>query len=185
MSERKMSMGNSMIPLDQISMTQQLFKSEYITMPENTLIPDISIFTKLNVKRLSEHAVIPTKAHGDAGWDLYYSGEERYFKHQTRMIFETGLAMEIPYGYVGLIWPRSGIACKNGIDRLAGVVDSTYRGEVKVCLYNSDNTYDTTINRGDRIAQILFQEVPEFELVEVDKLDNTERGGGGFGSSGR
>ena len=99
--------------------------------------------------------------------------------------------MAIPDGYAGLIWDRSGLGSK-GIHRHAGVVDSSYRGEVKVALSNShsggvsdylDNTY--FITKGDRIAQILFQKVPHFELVETEELADTDRGSSGFGSSGR
>jgi dUTP pyrophosphatase len=91
--------------------------------------------------------------------------------------------MAIPEGYVGLIWPRSGMAYKYGLDVFAGVIDSGYRGDIGVILYNSQyNSYE--INKGDRIAQILIQKVEDFELVEVDDLEDSQRGKGGFGSSG-
>ena len=89
---------------------------------------------------------------------------------------------------VGLIWPRSGLAVKKGIDVFAGVVDSGYRGEVKVCLFNAGSVWSVpsvSIAKGDRIAQILFQPVPSFQLQEVDSLSTTQRGEGGFGSSGQ
>jgi dUTP pyrophosphatase len=107
----------------------------------------------------------------------------------------TGISMEIPKGYVGLIWPRSGLAVKKGVDVFAGVIDSGYRGEIKVCLFNSSNHSHLGIQKGDRVAQILFQEVPKITMVEVEDLmvevglpyesKNSQRGVSGFGSSGR
>ena len=86
-------------------------------------------------------------------------------------------------GYVGLFWPRCGLSVKQGIDVLAGVVDSGYRGEIKVCLYNTSKD-NVVIESGDRIAQILIQPVSQMEMMAVDSLSDTERGEGGFGSSG-
>ena len=102
------------------------------------------------------------------------------------------MSLQIPEGWVGLIWPRSGLSVKNGADILAGVIDSGYRGEVLVCLHNtnhgipllSDDNLNIKIKKGDRIAQILFQQVPEVSMVEVDDLSSSERGDKGFGSSG-
>ena len=91
--------------------------------------------------------------------------------------------MSIPDGYVGLIWPRSGLAVKRGIDVFAGVIDAGYRGEIKICLYNSSGT-TVEINSGDRVAQIIFHKLPETNMLEVDDLEDSERGVGGFGSSG-
>jgi dUTP pyrophosphatase len=91
--------------------------------------------------------------------------------------------MAIPEGHVGLIWPRSGLAYKHGLDVFAGVIDSGYRGDIGVILFNSQyNSYE--ISKGDRIAQILIQKVEDYELLEVEDLDSTERNSGGFGSSG-
>ena len=92
--------------------------------------------------------------------------------------------MSIPEGYVGLIWDRSGMAAKKGVHRFAGVIDSGYRGEIKVCLWNSSKEDFYIVNNGDRVAQILFQPVPHFSLIEVGSLDSSDRGSGGFGSSG-
>jgi len=140
--------------------------------------------TSINVKRLEESATVPTRANqSDAGWDLYTS-KSRSLAPNQRALFSTGISFEIPEGFVGLIWPRSGLSVKCGIDVLAGVVDSGYRGEVKVCLYNTSQEW-LEVKEGDRIAQILFQEVPEFRLQEVDVLQNSDRGQGGFGSSGK
>ena len=92
--------------------------------------------------------------------------------------------MAIPEGHAGLIWPRSGMAVKQGVDVFAGVVDSGYRGEVMVCLYNSSSS-PVEISKGDRIAQMLIQPVPLVRIAEVSNLDDTSRGDGGFGSSGK
>jgi dUTP pyrophosphatase len=129
-------------------------------------------------------ANLPTKSHkSDAGWDLYSVEGPMDLKPGDRHAFYTGVAFEIPDGHVGLIWPRSGMAVKKGIDVLAGVVDSGYRGEVKVCLLNTGHER-CTIRKGDRIAQILFQEVPNFNLEIVSEFSKSDRGEGGFGSTG-
>jgi len=136
------------------------------------------------IKKLTESAIVPTKNNAsDAGWDLY-AVEDTVINSGDRATIATGVAMAIPEGYVGLIWPRSGLAVKSGVDVFAGVIDSGYRGEIKVCLYNSAKE-ELKITTGDRIAQILFQEIPNFSLTMVDSLDITERGGDGFGSSGK
>ena len=145
----------------------------------------------IKVKKLSSTAIVPTKSRkSDAGYDLY-ADENFTLRPEETILISTGIALAIPDGYAGLIWDRSGLGSK-GIHRHAGVVDSSYRGEVKVALSNShsgegsdylDNTY--FITKGDRIAQILFQKVPHFELVETEELDDTNRGSSGFGSSGR
>ena len=137
----------------------------------------------IRCKRLSEDATIPTRAYEhDAGWDLYAS-DKTYIMPSQRRLVKTAISVAIPEGYVGLIWPRSGLAVKSGVDVFAGVIDSGYRGEVRVCLYNSSET-QLEINKGDRIAQILFQEIPQTTIVEVDDLNDSKRGHGGFGSSG-
>jgi len=144
----------------------------------------------IKVKKLTSTATIPTKSRKtDAGYDLYSDEDIALYPEDTKLI-STGIAFAIPDGYAGLIWDRSGLGTK-GVHRHAGVVDSSYRGEVKVALYNArpghvdftDNMY--FISRGDRIAQILFQKVPHFDLVETEELDDTDRGSSGFGSSGR
>ena len=135
------------------------------------------------VKKLFPSAELPTKATSDdAGWDLYSSEDVTIPKGATVLI-GTGISMAIPRGYAGLIWDRSSMGVK-GIHRHAGVVDSGYRGHVKVCLHNSSEEF-YHIKRGDRIAQMIIQEVPTFNLNEVDNLDDSERGDGGFGSSGK
>ena len=152
-----------------------------------------------NVKRLTETAQLPTQANpSDAGWDLYADEDTEIWPGETTLI-STGISLEIPNGYVGLIWDRSSMGVK-GVHRYAGVIDSGYRGEIKVCLHNSNQERVSrflshvvdknkvgvlTVSRGDRIAQILFQEAPVFKLVETDTLVETARGAGGFGSSGK
>ena len=138
----------------------------------------------LNVKKLHENATVPTKANGsDAGYDLYALEGAIIDKHCHKLI-KTGIAMEIPDGYVGLIWPRSGLSYKHGLDVFAGVIDSSYRGDIGVILYNSQYS-NYNLEKGDRIAQILFQKVEDFDLNLVENLDDTKRGTGGFGSSGK
>jgi deoxyuridine 5'-triphosphate nucleotidohydrolase len=139
---------------------------------------------KIRVKKESEDITIPTRGHTlDAGWDLY-SSEECYIAPNSRRLVDVGVRLEIPKGYVGLIWPRSGLAVNEGIDVFAGVIDSGYRGVIKVCLYNSSSEA-VEIKKDDRIAQILFQETPAFELEEINDLSDSERKEGGFGSTGK
>ena len=139
-------------------------------------------YKRFEIKKLSETANVPTKDKEDAGWDLY-SDESTTIPAGGTMLVSTGVAMAIPKGYAGLIWDRSSMGVK-GIHRHAGVIDSGYRGEVKVCLHNTTNEpYD--IELGDRVAQILIQKIPLFRIQEVEELDSTKRGSGGFGSTGK
>ena len=138
---------------------------------------------KIKIKKLSDDAIVPTRGNeSDAGWDLYVP-HDFLLPQQTRALVPTHIAMAIPKGYVGLIWDRSGVGVKKGVHRFAVVIDSGYRGEVKVCLWNSSDT-EVHFNKGERIAQILFQIIPSCQLIEVEELDTTARGEGGFGSSG-
>ena len=140
-------------------------------------------FHVVNVKHLNEHAKDPTKAHTmDAGWDLYAS-EDCVINSKERGVVNTGISIEMPNYFAGLIWPRSGMAINAGIDVLAGVIDSGYRGEIMVCLYNTSDE-DVEIKRGDRIAQIIFQEVPAISLLLREELEASQRGSDGFGSTG-
>ena len=126
---------------------------------------------------------IPKYAHaGDAGADLTAS-QKMLIPPRDRLLVTTGIRLEIPEGHVGLIWPRSGLAVKKGIDCGAGVIDSHYRGEVKVLLFNhSDNEFQ--IEQGDRIAQLLIQKIERVEFLAADQLSETIRGQMGFGSTG-
>jgi len=128
--------------------------------------------------------VLPSYAsEGAAGADLRAS-ETVILSPGERAAVRTDLRLEIPAGHVGLIWPRSGLAVEQGVDTLAGVVDSDYRGELRVVLINhGDETL--VIHAGDRVAQLLIQKVERMAFVRSDELAPSERGEGGFGSSGR
>ena len=134
-------------------------------------------------KLLHNSAKAPTKGHvNDAGWDLY-SSEGVSIPAGATVLVSTGISIAVPKEHVALIWDRSSMGVK-GVHRHAGVIDSGYRGEVKVCLHNT--TKDPYhIERGDRIAQMLIQEAPNFIQHVVRELDSTDRGDGGFGSTGK
>lgn len=139
---------------------------------------------QINVKKLSENATIPTQGTSfAAGYDLY-AAEDAVVVCGTRKLIKTNISMEITPGYYGRIAPRSGLAYKNGIDVLAGVIDSDYRGDIGVILYNTDKNIDFSVKKGDRIAQIIFEACYTATLNNVDNLDNTLRQAGGFGSTG-
>lgn len=119
---------------------------------------------------------------GDAGMDFYSVVDVSILPNEI-IACDTGIVMAIPIGYVGLIWDKGGVAFRGGIKTMGGVVDSSYRGEVKVILKNlSDEKY--IIKKGDKIAQMLIQEVEIPEIEEVQELDDTKRGEGRFGSTG-
>jgi dUTP pyrophosphatase len=127
---------------------------------------------------------IPQYAHaGDAGADITAS-EKIAIPPRERALVSTGVRLEIPEGCVGLIWPRSGLAVKKGIDCGAGVIDSHYRGEVKILLFNHSDT-EFQVEPGDRIAQILIQKVKRVEFLPADQLNETARKDAGFGSTGK
>ena len=127
---------------------------------------------------------IPQYAHaGDAGADITAS-EKITIPPREKSLVSTGVRLEIPEGCVGLIWPRSGLAVKKGIDCGAGVIDSHYRGEIKVLLFNHSDT-EFQIDPGDRIAQILIQKVERVEFYPADQLNKTTRNDAGFGSTGK
>ncbi len=138
---------------------------------------------KIQIKKLKESAKLPTYAHAtDAGADLY-SAEDITIPAGQRVLVSTGVAMAIPDGYAGLIWDKSGISAKSGVTTMAGVIDSGYRGEIKVLLYNSSNE-DYKVRAGDKIAQMLFQKVEQGEFEDVQELPDADRGDAGFGSTG-
>lgn len=135
---------------------------------------------------LSENAVIPSQAYrGDAGYDLC-STEKLTLEPFARALIPTGLAIELPYGYAGFVLPRSGLAIKKGLSivNAPGLIDSNYRGELKVIAINLDPKEPITIEIGDRIAQLVIMKVEEAKFNQVDSLDDSERGTCGFGSSG-
>jgi len=135
------------------------------------------------VKRLTKSASLPTKGNDDdAGWDLYADEDIELWPEETKLI-STGISTSFPKHFVGLIWDRSSMGVK-GVHRYAGVIDSGYRGEIKVCLHNASSDFHK-IKRGDRIAQLLIQEIPTLRLHEVEELDLTDRGCVGFGPIGK
>ena len=143
---------------------------------------------KVNVKKLSDTATMPTRGSlAAAGYDLYanVSEDTRIAPHTTEKI-GTGLAMEIPDGYFGGIYARSGIATKEGLRpaNCVGVVDSDYRGEIIVAVHNDSDT-PRIITPAERIAQIIIQPYLSVEFEEADELAESERGAGGFGSTGK
>jgi dUTP pyrophosphatase len=142
---------------------------------------------ELRFKRLSDEAVLPTRAHdGDAGLDLYAS-EPAHLGPGERWSVGTGVAVEIPEGHAGLVLPRSGLAQRHGIALVnsPGLIDPGYRGEIRVLLLNTDPAEVFRIQPGDRIAQLVLAPITAAEPVESDALADSARGEGGFGSSGR
>lgn len=138
----------------------------------------------VGLQLLDKDAIVPTKANRtDAGFDLY-SIQQISIPAKHRTTIKTGVSFEMPSGIAGLIWPRSGLSVKQGIDVLAGVIDSGYRGEIIVCLYNTSDEV-VEIKHGDRIAQIIFQEVPTVSLQLRESLGSSQRGSNGFGSTGK
>jgi len=140
---------------------------------------------ELAVRRLRADAVIPERAYsGDAGLDLT-ACERLELAPGARAVVGTGLAVAIPEGYAGFVQPRSGLAARHGVTivNTPGLVDSGYRGELRVILLNTDASETFVVESGMRIAQLVIVPVPEFELLEVDELPASERGVRGFGSS--
>ena len=137
---------------------------------------------RLPIQRLDPAAIVPTRAHsGDAGLDLYTLEDEPIVPGAIRAI-ATGIAVAIPYGHVGLIKPRSGLAARHGIDTLAGVIDHGYTGEVKVLL-TSHSTGSRWVKAGERVAQLLVIPIAYATPQVVDALPGSARGNGGFGST--
>ena len=140
---------------------------------------------RVKIKKLADDAIIPNYAHkGDAGMDIY-SVEERVLNPGESVLISTGIAIAIPYGYEAQVRPKSGLAANNGITVLntPGTIDCHYRGEVKVIMINlGQKPYKVEKNK--KIAQLVFNKVEEAELEQVDELDETTRGSGGFGSTG-
>ena len=140
----------------------------------------------MRIKQLHPDAHVPTKGSiWSAGYDLYSTEEETLFSKETKLI-GTGWAIEIPDGYFGAIFARSGLAIKEGLRpaNCVGVIDSDYRGEVKVGLHN-DSKEIRKIEKGERIAQLVIMPCKFVSLEIVDELEDTTRGEGGFGSTGR
>jgi dUTP pyrophosphatase len=140
----------------------------------------------LKIKKLSDKAVLPSYgSEFAAGADLYSAEDEIIIKSGETRLVHTGLAMQIPEGYVGLIYARSGIATKRGLApaNKVGVIDSDYRGEIMVSIFNHSGETQT-IAAGERVAQIVITPYLTVNYIEADELDDTLRGEGGFGSTG-
>ena len=137
----------------------------------------------IKFQKILDEAIIPHYAHqGDAGMDIF-SVEETIIKSGERKSVRTGVKMELAEGFVALVWDKSGLALKNGIKTMAGVIDSGYRGEIGIVLANLSGR-DYKIEKGQKIAQMLIQKVERAEIEEVKELSETKRGAGGFGSTG-
>ncbi len=150
--------------------------SESLIEPECTIL----------IKQLDAGLPLPSYAHpGDAGADLH-SAEDLVLGPGERALVSTGIAMALPSGFAGLVHPRSGLAARHGISivNAPGTIDAGYRGEVKVCLINTDQQQPFTVKRGDRIAQLVIQRVQTARFAVADELDETSRGAGGYGSTG-
>lgn len=142
----------------------------------------------LPVLRLDPDLPLPAYARpGDAGVDLVARESVTLAPAGGRALVPTGIAIALPPGYAGFVQPRSGLAFRHGVTCLntPGLIDSGYRGELKVCLLNTDPSTPFEVTRGERIAQLVVQAVEHVNFVEVDTLDDTDRGAQGFGSSGR
>lgn len=142
----------------------------------------------LRVKKLDSGAKLPRRELSSAGYDLFANESFRLHPEETKAV-STGVAVEIPAGYVGLVTPKSGLGHNQGIvlSNLTGVIDADYRGELKVCLWNRNTLGQANYKefaKGDKIAQLLIMPVLEMSVIEVDKLSDTDRGDGGFGSTG-
>ncbi|MCL2783852.1 MAG: dUTP diphosphatase [Propionibacteriaceae bacterium] len=141
---------------------------------------------RIDVVRLDDNAPIPAYAHeGDAGADLA-TMEDVYLAPGQRQVIGTGLSVAIPMGYAGFVCPRSGLAARSGLSIVnsPGIIDAGYRGEIRICLINTDPTTPIELKRGDLVAQMVIQAVESAQFVQADTLPDSSRGSGGYGSSG-
>lgn len=144
------------------------------------------MFVDVTIKRLDKSLPLPSYAYeGDAGLDIL-SAQDLTLQPGERALVSTGMAIGLPDGYAGFMQPRSGLAIRSGLSivNTPGLIDSHYRGELKVILINTDAHTPIAIHHGDRIAQLVIQPVPTVRLHEVEELDQTDRGANGFGSTG-
>jgi len=138
---------------------------------------------KIKIKKLHSDAILPYYPHeGDAGLELF-SVEDRIIKAGERALVPTGLSIELPPGYVSLIWDKSGLASKEGLKTMGGVIEHGYRGEYKIVIFNTSKA-DYQIKKGQKIAQLLVQPIITAEVEEVSELSESSRGTDGFGSTG-
>jgi dUTP pyrophosphatase len=141
----------------------------------------------VQIQRIDPDLPLPVPAHlGDAGLDLYAREDAVISARGGRLLMPTGVAVAIPHGYMGLAVPRSGLALKHGITLVntPGIIDSGYRGELKVVMINTDPELDYEVKRGDRVAQLIISRYDNVTWTEVTELSGFDRGGG-FGHSGR
>jgi dUTP pyrophosphatase len=139
---------------------------------------------QLKIKKIDPEAKLPNYAHSyDAGMDLYALEEVKIKPGEIARI-RSGIAMEIPDGYVGLCWDKSGLSMKNGIKVLAGVIDAGFRGEIVMGVINLGKE-EYTFEKGHKVMQMLVQPVEIMDIIEVEELSDTSRGEGGFGSTGK
>jgi dUTP pyrophosphatase len=141
---------------------------------------------EISIRRLDPELPLPSYAHpGDAGADLC-SAVDVTLRPGERALVPTGIAMALPEGYVALVHPRSGLAVRHGISivNAPGTIDAGYRGEIQVCLVNTDPHQPFTVSRGDRIAQLVIQRFEDAAFVEAEDLPDSARGDGGYGSTG-
>jgi dUTP pyrophosphatase len=139
---------------------------------------------EIKVKKLNPEAKLPQYAHpGDAGMDLF-SLEEVIIKPGEIIGIKTGIAVEIPHGFVGLFWDKSGLSIKHGLKVMGGVIDASYRGELIVGMKNLGEK-EYVFEKGHKVAQMLIQQVDMVDIVEAQELTDTSRGEGGFGSTGK
>ncbi len=137
---------------------------------------------QLKVKKLREDAKLPTRGHeGDAGVD-FYCIDEVHLPPRERTEVQTGVAIQIPEGCVGLVWDKSSISFRMGLKTMGGVIDAGYRGEVKLCFYNT-NDEEVIFEKGQKVAQMIIQKFENCDILEGE-LDDSVRGDGGFGSTG-
>lgn len=140
----------------------------------------------VNIKKLNDTAILPSRGSDyAAGYDLYADCDDQVIAPHTTFLVPTSLAIDIPAGYFGGIYARSGLAAKQGLRpaNCVGVIDADYRGEIMVALHN-DTDEERTVTRGERVAQLVIQPFLEVEFEETDQLSDTTRGTGGFGSTG-
>ena len=143
---------------------------------------------EIPITRIDSDLPLPTYAkEGDAGADLVANENVILSPAGGRALISTGVAIAIPEGYAGFVQPRSGLAAKHGVTCLntPGLIDSGYRGELKVLLVNTDPETPFAVVKGERIAQLVIQRVESVEFIEVEALSDSDRGSGGFGSTGR
>ena len=148
----------------------------------------MSAFVRIPIRRLDDSLPLPARSHpGDAGYDLVARTAARLTSGGGRALVPTGVAIAIPEGYAGFVQPRSGLALRHGVTCLntPGLIDAGYRDEISVLLVNLDPRVAFDVQRGDRIAQLVIQRVQDVEWDEVPDLDDTARGLGGWGSTGR